>query len=182
MKFVLCVPDIVDTRMEQHIQLACKEAAPQTYKPRKGKINGNKDKYGKKQLKYLLGSAKDLIQKLGYEKYFKEDGADVEKSNWIQEHNKEVLQQSIYNLNECRDVICLMMNTPSQLLRKGGLDAGKFHKQMRGNLDILDKNGNHLTPEELKKHMTLSGPTELDMPETADGQTGQQNDIDAVFN
>ena len=167
MKYIMCVPGIKDTRMEQHIELACKQAAPQTYKPRKGKINGSKDKYGKKQLERLFGDSKDLIQKFGYEKYFKADDAAVEKNNWIKEHNAEVLKQSIYNLEEARDMICLMMNTPSQLIRaKRG--AANYHAQMRGNIDILDKNGKHFPIEELKKHMALSGPTELDMPETAD--------------
>lgn len=53
---------------------------------------------------------------------------------------------------------------------------------MRGNIDILDKNGKHLTVEQLKEHMKLSGPTELDMPTTADGQNAQVDDCDAVFN
>lgn len=168
MKYIMCVPGIKDTRIEQHIELACKQAAPQTYKPRKGKINGSKDKYGKKQLERLFGDSKDLIQKFGYEKYFKADDVAVEKNNWIKEHNAEVLKQSIYNLEEAKDTICLMMNTSSQLIRTNRA-ASNYHAQMRGNIDILDKNGKHFTVEELKQHIQLSGPTELDMPETVDG-------------
>lgn len=122
MKFVLCVPSIKDTRVEQYIDLACKEAAPQVYKPRKGKINGNKDKYGKKQLESVFADASDLIQKFGYERYFKSDDYDVVKNNWIAEHNQEILQQSIFNTQEAKAVICLMMNTATQLLRQKGRD------------------------------------------------------------
>ena len=44
---------------------------------------------------------------------------------------------------------------------------------MRNNIDIFDKNGKHYTQEEYKKHMSLNGLTELDMPETADDGTNK---------
>ena len=93
--------------------MACKQAAPQLYKPRKGKINGNKEKYGKKQLEKIMAASEEIIKKFGYDKYFKEDVSEVIKVDWIKEHNEEVLMQSIYNQTEATDVIALMMNTPS---------------------------------------------------------------------
>ena len=37
--------DIAGTRLEQYVKMAVKEDAPQVYKPRKGLVNGNLDKF-----------------------------------------------------------------------------------------------------------------------------------------
>ena len=91
MRFILCVPTIENTIIEQYINLACKEAAPQKYKPRKGKINANLDKYGKAQLAALKNLAEEQIEQMGYTDYFDKDCSEVKKNNWIKDHNEEVL-------------------------------------------------------------------------------------------
>lgn len=45
MKFILNVDSIENTLLKGYIELACAEQAPQIYKPRKGVVNGNKDKF-----------------------------------------------------------------------------------------------------------------------------------------
>ena len=91
MKFILCVPTIENTIIEQYIGLACKQAAPQVYKPRKGKINANLDKYGKAQLAALKELAEEQIEKMGYTDFFNKDCTEVKKNNWIKDHNEEML-------------------------------------------------------------------------------------------
>jgi len=44
-KFILNVESIEGTLIEKRIELAVKEKAPEVYKPRKGLVNGNKDKF-----------------------------------------------------------------------------------------------------------------------------------------
>jgi len=50
LKFIFMTKDIEGTRLEQFIQMTVKEEAPQIYKPRKGKVNGNMDKFTDVQL------------------------------------------------------------------------------------------------------------------------------------
>lgn len=44
-KFICNVESIEDTRIRNYIDLAAKEPSPQVYKPRKGKVNGNYEKF-----------------------------------------------------------------------------------------------------------------------------------------
>ena len=45
LKFILNVDSLEGTKVEKYIKLACEESAPQVYKPREGKVHGNKGKY-----------------------------------------------------------------------------------------------------------------------------------------
>ena len=44
-KFILNVRTLEGTRVEKYIELACRETAPEVYKPRKGKVNANMAKF-----------------------------------------------------------------------------------------------------------------------------------------
>jgi len=44
-KFILSVETIEGTLIEKRIELALKEKPPEVYKPRKGQVNGNKEKF-----------------------------------------------------------------------------------------------------------------------------------------
>lgn len=45
MQFILCQDDITGTRIEKYIEMGVKEKAPEVYKPRKGVVGKNNDKY-----------------------------------------------------------------------------------------------------------------------------------------
>ena len=45
MKFIFNVESILDTLLSQYIELASVERAPEIYKPRKGKVHGNSEKF-----------------------------------------------------------------------------------------------------------------------------------------
>ena len=49
-----------------HIQLACQEAAPEVYKPRKGRVNANMAKFKPMHLDFMMNYAQELIEKFGY--------------------------------------------------------------------------------------------------------------------
>lgn len=70
MKFILNVDDLKGTRVEKYIQLAAQENSPQIYKPRRGKVNGNVDKFSPSQLEYMYQGATDIINNFGYEELF----------------------------------------------------------------------------------------------------------------
>jgi len=44
-KFILSVETIEGTMIEKRIELASKDKPPEVYKPRKGQVNGNKEKF-----------------------------------------------------------------------------------------------------------------------------------------
>ena len=50
MCFILNVKTIEGTQIRKFIEIATKEKAPEIYKPRKGKVNGNLDKYSEENL------------------------------------------------------------------------------------------------------------------------------------
>ena len=69
-KFVLNVNTLEGTRIEQYVELACREKAPEVYKPRKGKVNNNVAKFKPEHLEYMYNYARDLIDRFGYTQLF----------------------------------------------------------------------------------------------------------------
>ena len=66
LKFILNVQTLEGTRVERYIQLACQEAAPEVYKPRKGRVNANMAKFKPIHLDFMMNYAQELIEKFGY--------------------------------------------------------------------------------------------------------------------
>lgn len=132
MKFVLNVQTLDGTRMEQYIKLAVKEKAPEVYKPRKGKVNGNLEKYKPIQLDFMKAYATSLLTHFNYIKLFETEGlnntnggSSVEENkknddslSWVKEFNKKSLKKSIYNMYENDEICSIMINYPALLLRK----------------------------------------------------------------
>ena len=73
MKFILNVQTLDGTRMQQYIKMAVKEKAPEVYKPRKGKVNGNREKYSPIQIDFMRAYATDLLRNFDYIKLFQTD-------------------------------------------------------------------------------------------------------------
>ena len=69
-KFILNVETVEGTQISANIALAVQEKAPEIYKPRKGKVNGNTDKFTENNLLYMCTHAGELIAHLGYSHLF----------------------------------------------------------------------------------------------------------------
>jgi hypothetical protein len=69
-KFILNIDSVTGTQIETNIALAVKEKAPEIYKPRKGKVNGNTDKFTENNLLYMATHAGELVAQLGYSHLF----------------------------------------------------------------------------------------------------------------
>lgn len=67
LKFILNVSTLEGTRVEKYIELACRETAPEIYKPRKGKVNANMAKFKAIHLDFMYNYAKELIDKFAYQ-------------------------------------------------------------------------------------------------------------------
>ena len=70
MKFILNTTSLEGTQISKNIELAIKEKAPEIYKPRKGQVNGNTDKFTEQNLLYMGTYAGELIATLGYSNLF----------------------------------------------------------------------------------------------------------------
>ena len=57
MKFILNVETLEGTKVEKFIKIACQQPSPQVYKPRKGLVNGNKDKFKPIALDFMFNYA-----------------------------------------------------------------------------------------------------------------------------
>lgn len=66
MKFILNVDSIEGTCIEKYIDLGVKEKAPEVYKPRKGAVGRNNEKYSPAQLLYMTLHAGELLKKFNY--------------------------------------------------------------------------------------------------------------------
>lgn len=66
LEFILNVRDIANTKIEHYLNLAVKEASPQIYKPREGKINANTNKFDKDHLDFMLNIAGIYLKKFNY--------------------------------------------------------------------------------------------------------------------
>jgi len=56
-KFILNVESIAGTKVEKYIELACMERAPEVYKPRKGRVNNNMQKFKPIHLSFMYNYA-----------------------------------------------------------------------------------------------------------------------------
>jgi len=91
------------------------EKAPEIYKPREGKVNGNLAKFKAEHLSYMHKYAGDIIGKLGYSHLFNNASPDV---SFLLKFNQENLVKSIKCLNDSEVVTSIMVNYPALLLRK----------------------------------------------------------------
>lgn len=96
MKFILNVPSIEGTIIESYINLNEKEQPPVIYKPRKGKINANIEKFSEKMLEGMCITGGKMLKNFGYyhmfnENYKQEPGIP----SWIQKWNNATLQKTI---------------------------------------------------------------------------------------
>ena len=66
MKFIFNVESIQDSLLSQYIELASVERAPEIYKPRKGKVHGNSEKFNQMQLDFMASYAQELLKNFGY--------------------------------------------------------------------------------------------------------------------
>ena len=158
MKFVLNVKTLENTRAQAHIKLATDQSAPEVYKPRKGKAYANREKFGKQQLAELYEEAKELIDMFGYRHYFM-DEEDNCKNYPIKNHNKKALSKSIYNQNEAKEIVSIMMNNSKGLVRPkmAGSNAQRYENFLTAmKVGIIDRQGRPLTDEEFIKQMTLT--------------------------
>lgn len=57
MKFILNVETLEGTKIDKCIKLACQQPSPQVYKPRKGLVNGNRDKFQPMALDFMFNYA-----------------------------------------------------------------------------------------------------------------------------
>lgn len=70
LEFILNVDTISGTKVEHFLKIAVKEASPQIYKPRVGKVLDNKDKFNDEQLEFINQYANELLYKLNYTESF----------------------------------------------------------------------------------------------------------------
>ena len=65
-KFILNVETLEGTKIEQYIKIACQQPSPTVYKPRKGKVHGNKEKFTPQSLDFMLNYCPELLQQFDY--------------------------------------------------------------------------------------------------------------------
>jgi hypothetical protein len=66
MQFILNVDSIAGTKIEKFIELGIQEKAPEVYKPRKGLVGRNNDKFSPAHFQMLMTYAPELIKNLDY--------------------------------------------------------------------------------------------------------------------
>lgn len=103
MCFILNVKTIEGTQIRKYIEIATKEKAPEIYKPRKGKVNNNLDKYTEDNLNFIAKHGGKVLSLFGYEHLFiktKEGEKPIEVDEneilaGMREHNEKNLIRSI---------------------------------------------------------------------------------------
>jgi len=72
MSFILNVQpkDLEGTQILKYIEIATKAKAPEIYKPRKGKVNGNLDKFTPANIEYIAREGGECLKLFGYEHLF----------------------------------------------------------------------------------------------------------------
>jgi len=192
-KFILNVNTLEGTRIEKYVELACKEKAPEVYKPRKGRVNNNVAKFKSEHLEYMYNYAKDLIDRFGYTSLFQtrqsENASGVisttavakselvspigDNSN-IRAYNATSREKSIYNMFESDEVTSVMINYPALLLRKKsalypeGRTSYRFKNALRRQVTV---HGVSMFAPKKKKMKRPAVPNELDLPETDEPAT-----------
>ena len=156
------------------MKIACQQPSPQVYKPRKGIVNGNKDKFRPMALDFMFNYARDLLNQFDYAHLFLADGTAAAENfdrtdNMlsIESFNEKSLKLSIFNLYEAEDVTSIMINYPALLLRKKseiypeGRTSYRFKRMLRNKVTIVGKSAFAEVKEDAAPKMT-----ELDQPET----------------
>lgn len=99
MQFILNVDSIAGTKIEKFIELGIQEKAPEVYKPRKGLVGKNNDKFSPAHFQMLMTYAPELIKNLDYENFMVPDLTAIPEPDltWIENFNKENLAKSKFN-------------------------------------------------------------------------------------
>ena len=168
MQFILCQDDITGTLIEKYIELGVKEKAPEVYKPRKGVVGKNNEKFSPQHLDFIKGFATDLLSKFDYTNFMVPELSELPKKDltWLEKFNAESLAASKFNLNENENVTSIMINYPALLLRKKsqlypeGRTSYRFKRELRKKVTIIGQSMFGTS----KKAMF----SEQDQPETAD--------------
>lgn len=95
MKFVLNNDQLDGTVIEQYIDLAVKEKAPEIYKPREGKVLGNLEKFSRLHLEFMYNFGKELIDNFGYSETFTGVPNPI-GSSFIDSFNLESYKKSLF--------------------------------------------------------------------------------------
>jgi hypothetical protein len=61
MCFILNVDDLTGTKIEKYIELGTKEKAPEVYKPRKGQVGRNNEKFSPSHIEFIKNYAPELL-------------------------------------------------------------------------------------------------------------------------
>ena len=185
MKFILNVDSLENTLLKGYIELACAEQAPQIYKPRKGVVNGNKDKFQEGELFFMNTIAGPLLKLLGYGHLFNLTGEQTAEQSaaqlmvlpeWIKKHNEEALVKSMKAQNENVNVTSMLINHPKLLLRRKqedwpeGRTSYRFKNALRKKVTIIGKStfdlSNVVMPAEAKKEKFVA--SEVNYKEVAE--------------
>jgi hypothetical protein len=185
MKFILNVDSLENTLLKGYIELACAEQAPQIYKPRKGVVNGNKDKFQEGELFFMNTIAGPLLKLLGYGHLFNLTGEQTAEQSaaqlmvlpeWIKKHNEEALVKSMKAQNENVNVTSMLINHPKLLLRRKqedwpeGRTSYRFKNALRKKVTIIGKSAfdlsNVVMPAEAKKEKFVA--SEVNYKEVAE--------------
>jgi len=120
LKFVLNVESLAGTRIEKYIALGTSIESPQVYKPRKGFIGKNSEKFNEQFLVLTRQVLAELLKNFDYERLIVSGLTELPTPNleWIEKRNAEQLQKSIYDLYENENITSIMINFPELLLRK----------------------------------------------------------------
>jgi hypothetical protein len=147
MQFILNVDSIAGTKIEKFIELGIQEKAPEVYKPRKGLVGRNNDKFSPAHFQMLMTYAPELIKNLDYEKFMVPELTEIPEPDltWIENFNKENLAKSKFNLTENENITSLMINMPELLLRKKttlypeGRTSYRFKRELRKLVTVVGK-------------------------------------------
>lgn len=147
MKFILNVDDIKGTRIENFINLGTEQKAPEVYKPRKGQVGRNNDKFSPQHIDFMKSYAGDLIKQFNYLDYMVPELTSLPKPDlfWIEQFNKKSLEASKFNLYENENVTSIMINYPALLLRKKsqlypeGRTSYRFKRELRKKVTVVGK-------------------------------------------
>lgn len=86
-KFIFMQKDISGTYLEHYVKQVCGQDAPQVYKPRKGLVNGNMDKYSKELLQAIAVVGGKMLKNLGYYHLVQNSTETEGIPKWIQQWN-----------------------------------------------------------------------------------------------
>ena len=159
-KYILNVETLEGTKVEKYIKIACTKPSPQVYKPRKGVVHGNKEKFRPMALDFMFNYANELLCKFDYAHLLLADGTaaaenykqDTSIMN-IAQLNAKALKESIYNYYESEDVTSIMINYPALLLRKkselypDGRTSYRFKRMLRNKVEIVGKSAFDAPPK-----------------------------------